>query len=104
MQSAPDGLRLWVRVQPKAARASLGGVRTGADGRTRILAKVRAAPDKGAANAELCALIAKRLGTPRSAVSVVAGQASREKTVLIAGAASDCRLDAVAAMLQEPAP
>ncbi|WP_306014858.1 DUF167 domain-containing protein [Oceanicaulis sp. MMSF_3324] len=101
-QTVEDGLRLFVRVQPKAARAHLGGGREGADGRVRLVAKVRSAPDKGAANTELCALIAKALGVPKSTVSVIAGATQREKTLLVRTAATNPLLDVVSGLLHHP--
>jgi uncharacterized protein YggU (UPF0235/DUF167 family) len=50
-----------------------------------LKARVRATPEKGAANAALEALIARVLGVPKSSVSVIAGGTSRLKTVTIAG-------------------
>jgi uncharacterized protein YggU (UPF0235/DUF167 family) len=46
---------------------------------------VRAAPESGAANRALEALIAKAADVPRSAVTVVAGAAARVKVLRIAG-------------------
>ena len=103
-QAVEDGLRVFVRVQPKASRAGFDGVREGADGRVRLVAKVRAAPDKGAANSELCALTAKTLGVPKSTVSVIAGSTQREKTLLVRTAESDPLLDALTALLHDPRP
>jgi uncharacterized protein (TIGR00251 family) len=101
-QAVEDGLRLFVRVQPKASRAGFDGVREGADGRVRLVAKVRAAPDKGAANTELCALTAKTLRVPKSTVSVIAGSTQREKTLLVRTSESNQLLDAVSALLHHP--
>lgn len=101
-QAVEDGLRLFVRVQPKASRAGFDGAREGADGRVRLIAKVRAAPDKGAANSELCALTAKALGVPKSTVSVIAGASQREKTLLVRSEAPNRLLDAVSALLHHP--
>ena len=42
-------------------------------------------PDKGKANAAVVALLARALGVPKSAVSVVSGETSRLKTLAIAG-------------------
>ena len=103
-QAVAEGLRLFVRVQPKASRAGVEGVREGADGRVRLIVKVRAAPDKGAANSELCALTAKMLDVPKSTVSVVAGSTQREKTLLIRSSGSNQLLDAVTALLHDPRP
>ena len=68
----------------------------------RSAARVRAAPDKGAANTELCALTAKTLGVPKSTVSVIAGATQREKTLLVRSEESIQLLDAVTALLHDP--
>jgi hypothetical protein len=51
------------------------------DGRIRI--SLTAPPVDGEANAALCRFVAAELGVPRSAVRVVAGEKSREKTLRI---------------------
>lgn len=57
----------------------------GADGRRRLKVRVTEAPDRGRANKAVCRLIARELGVPAGAVTVVAGQTGREKTVSAAG-------------------
>jgi uncharacterized protein YggU (UPF0235/DUF167 family) len=47
--------------------------------------RVSAVPDKGKANAAVVALLAKALGVPKSAVSVVSGETARIKTVTVIG-------------------
>ncbi|RRH94642.1 DUF167 domain-containing protein [Mesorhizobium tamadayense] len=83
-----DGIDLYVRLTPKAAVDRIEGVETAADGRSHLKARVRAVPEKGAANAALERLVAKALGVPGSAVSVVAGGTSRLKTLRILGDAA----------------
>lgn len=78
-----------VRLTPRAAKDAIGGQKAGADGRTYLVAHVRAVPEKGAANAALEKLLANWLGVPPSTVSVIAGATSRMKTVLVAGDAAD---------------
>ncbi|WP_192181912.1 DUF167 family protein [Mesorhizobium amorphae] len=80
-----DGVDLFVRLTPKAALDRLEGVETAADGRSHLKARVRAVPENGAANVALEKLVAKALGVPVSAVSVVAGGAARLKTLRIFG-------------------
>lgn len=80
-----DGIDLFVRLTPKAAVDRLEGVETAADGRCHLKARVRAVPENGAANAALERLVAKALGVPVSAASVVAGATSRLKTLRVAG-------------------
>ncbi|MGX5801498.1 DUF167 family protein [Bradyrhizobium sp. Arg314] len=80
-----NGIDLYVRLTPKAALDRIDGVGTTADGRSYLKARVRAVPENGAANAALERMLAKALGVPGSAVSVVAGGTSRLKTLRIAG-------------------
>ena len=81
----PDGIVLTLRLTPKAARDSIDGVGALSDGRAVLLARVRAVPDKGEANQALCALLARTLRVPKSAVTVAAGATARLKQVRIAG-------------------
>ena len=74
-----------MRLTPKAAFNRIEGITELADGRSVMQARVRAAPEKGKANAALEALLAKALGVPKSAVSVIAGGTSRLKSVRVAG-------------------
>ena len=80
-----DGIDLFIRLTPKSSVDRLEGVETSADGRSHLKARVRAVPENGAANAALERLVAKTLGVPVSAVSVVAGGTSRLKTLRVAG-------------------
>ena len=96
-----DGIELFVRLTPRAGIDALDGVQSGADGRARLAARVRALPAQGAANTALEALLAKAFGVPKRAVTVTAGATSRLKTVRISGDAA--RLEAAAAALAGPA-
>ena len=81
----PGGLLLAVRLTPRAARDALDGIATLSDGRPVALARVRALPADGAANAALIALLAKGLRLPKSAITIAAGHAARLKQVRITG-------------------
>jgi len=70
-----------VLVQPRASRARIGPRH---DGRIKIA--VTAPPVDGEANAAVIDLVAKALGVPRGAVEVIAGVASRRKTLRVTGA------------------
>ena len=76
----PDGVAIDVRVIPRAGRSGIAGTRDGA-----LLVRLNTAPVDNAANTELIAVIADALGVPKRTVSLVSGQKSRRKTVLIAG-------------------
>jgi uncharacterized protein YggU (UPF0235/DUF167 family) len=80
-----NALVLTVRLTPKAAEDAIDGVGTLSDGRMVVRARVRAVPEKGAANAALEALIAKSLKRPKSSVEVIAGGTARLKQVRVAG-------------------
>jgi len=74
------GVRLAVRVVPRASRSAVAGVRGG-----RLMVRVTAPPVEGAANDAVLEVIADALGVPRRAVSLLAGETQRDKTVVIVG-------------------
>lgn len=80
-----NGIELFIRLTPKSSMDRLEGMETSSDGRSHLKARVRAVPENGAANAALERLVAKTLGVPASAVSVVAGGTARLKTLRIVG-------------------
>ncbi len=80
IQSTPDGVLINVRVIPRAGRSGLSGTRGDA-----LLARLQAPPVDGKANDELIDLIAEALGVPARAVSIVAGERSRQKRVRVSG-------------------
>jgi uncharacterized protein YggU (UPF0235/DUF167 family) len=93
-----DGaIELRVRLTPKAARDGIEGVERLADGALVLKARVRAVPEKGKANAALCALVAKALSLPKGSVAVTAGARARLKTVTVSADARRLgeRLDAL---------
>jgi uncharacterized protein YggU (UPF0235/DUF167 family) len=85
VKAGPGGIDLYVRLTPKAAFDRIDGAETTADGRSHLKARVRAVPENGAANKALERLVAKTLGVPTSAVSVVAGGTARLKTLRVIG-------------------
>jgi hypothetical protein len=72
-------LTINVKISPKSARSEVVG--TLADGALRV--KVTAAPEKGKANEELCNVMAKHFGVPRSSVRILAGATSQRKRIRI---------------------
>ncbi|MGQ0675473.1 MAG: DUF167 family protein [Rhodospirillales bacterium] len=85
----PGGVRLSVRLTPKASAERLGGVVAGADGRPALKARVSAPPEDGKANAALLKLLARRSRLPPSSFSIVSGHARRTKLVAVAGDPAD---------------
>lgn len=81
----PGGLRLNIRLTPKAGRDDITGVKPTADGTLELCASVTAAPEKGRANEALLRLLAKSLNRPLRDLELVAGATDRHKQVLVAG-------------------
>lgn len=84
-----DGLQLSVRLTPRGGRDGIDGIETLSDNRPVLLARVRAVPEDGAANAALMALIAKACGVPKAKVALISGATSRIKTIGIKGEPDD---------------
>ena len=73
------GTLIRLRVQPRASRERLEGVR---DGQVRL--RLTAAPVDGAANAACIAFLAELLDISRARIQLQAGEKSREKLIHIA--------------------
>lgn len=88
-----------MRLTPKAGRDSIEGIASLADGRTALAVKVRAAPDKGAANRALTELLSARLRIPKSTITVAAGHTARLKQIRLDGDPAELigKLEALAA-------
>ena len=80
IEARPDGVVISVKVSAGASRDRILGEHDGA-----VKLSVSAAPEKGKANKAVCALLARTLGVAKSQVSVVAGETSRDKKVLVRG-------------------
>lgn len=80
-----DGARLRVRLTPRGGRSGLDRIVQLADGRWAAQVRVAAPPVDGAANAALILYLAQALAVPKSAISVIAGQTSRLKTIAVTG-------------------
>jgi uncharacterized protein YggU (UPF0235/DUF167 family) len=80
-----SGLTVRLRVTPRGGADAIEGTATLSDGRPVLLARVRALPADGAANAAVEALVAAAAGAPKRAARVTAGKTQRTKTVEIDG-------------------
>jgi uncharacterized protein (TIGR00251 family) len=80
IQTSAHGITIDVRVIPRAARPGVAGTRGDA-----LLVRLQAPPVDGAANTELIGIVARVLGVSRGAVSIIAGERSRQKRLLITG-------------------
>jgi uncharacterized protein len=85
MSVSRDHLDLEVRLTPRAGRDAVDGEARLSDGRSVLAVRVRAVPEKGAANAALLALLAKTCGVGVSSASLLSGATSRLKRVRVKG-------------------
>jgi len=74
-----------VRVTPKGGRDGVDGWALDPAGRAFLKVRVSAPAADGAANAALCALVAKALRRPKSAVRIVSGETARLKMLEVEG-------------------
>ncbi|MDQ3706625.1 MAG: DUF167 domain-containing protein [Chloroflexota bacterium] len=80
VQSIPGGVTIRVFVAPRSSANKVMGEHNGA-----IKVALTAPPVEGAANKALVEFLAKLLGVPRSSISLVSGETSRQKTVRALG-------------------
>ena len=77
-------LVLDIKAVPRSRTAEVSDVM--ANGVLKV--KVTAAPEKGRANEEICALLAEYLSAPKRSVEVIHGHSSPQKRVRIMGVAA----------------
>lgn len=88
---AGDGVVLTLHVQPGAKRSELAGVYGDA-----LKIRIAAPPVDGKANEAVVAFVARRLGVPRQAVSLVSGESARRKRVRVEGVNAEAAVAAFA--------
>jgi uncharacterized protein (TIGR00251 family) len=84
VRAVPGGVRLTVRVQPRAATSAIAGVHGEA-----MKVRLTAPPVDGAANEALVNLLAEYFRIPRRAITIVSGTSARTKVVELAGVTED---------------
>lgn len=90
-----DGIRLAVRLTPRASRDGLDGVGADADGRPFLRIRLTAPPVEGAANLALIDFLAGILSVRKKDIVIRSGETGRLKILEIAG-----KPDALAARLE----
>jgi len=78
-------VQIAVRVTPRGGRDGVDGWFRDDAGRLLLKVRVAAAAAEGQANAAVLALLAKALGRPKSALTLISGQTARVKRVEVAG-------------------
>ena len=84
VQPTVRGVRVSVRVQPRASTTGVVGIHGDA-----IRVRLTAPPVDGAANQALIELLRKTLGIPAGAITIVSGLSSRTKVVELEGVTED---------------
>jgi uncharacterized protein len=84
------GTRIPLRVQASARDNEVVGMRGGV-----LIVRVTAPAVDGRANESLRRLVAKRLRLPKSAVTIIRGQRSRDKVIEVDGLDQSTLLDAL---------
>jgi hypothetical protein len=85
LTAAADGVRVAIRLTPRARADRLDGIARLADGAPVLKVLVTAPAAEGRANHALLQLLAREWDLPRRDLAIVGGQKSRRKTVCIAG-------------------
>lgn len=80
MQERQNGVTIECYVTPRAAKSKIKGVRVGA-----LAVALNAPPVEGKANKALIEFIADLLSIPKSRVSIIKGETSRNKLVFVKG-------------------
>lgn len=80
IQAIPTGVSIRIYVAPRSSANKVVGMHNGS-----LKVALTAPPVEGAANRALVEFLAKLLGVPRGAVSLVSGESSRHKTVHVVG-------------------
>lgn len=82
-----EAVSFQVVVVPRASRSRIVGLHG-----TALKVTLAAPPVDGEANAELCAVLAKALGVPKRALSIVTGEHAKAKTVQVQGVSREAIL------------
>jgi len=83
--AVPDGVRLALRLTPRAARNGVDGIVSDAEGRPLLKLRLVAPPVEGAANEALIAFLAKTLALRKADITIRSGETSRVKILHLAG-------------------
>ena len=84
-----DGIMLRVRLAPNSSCCRLNGIFVDADGIEFLKISIVSVPEKGKANKELIALLAKKLGVAKSQCEIIGGELDRYKKIKIVANSND---------------
>ena len=81
VRASKEGAVVSVTASPGSSKPGVGEIRGGA-----LHVRLKSAPEKGRANAELVELLAKTFGVRKADVEITAGTSSKKKRALVRGA------------------
>lgn len=96
LSACPEGALIMLRVQPGSPKNETQGIHN-----NRLKVRLTSPPVEGRANDCLIGFLSKLLGIKKSALALIAGHKSRDKTVKISGASVGEVEKAIAKVLEE---
>lgn len=91
MAAVAGGVRLAVKLTPKASRNRIEGIAADGDGVGSLKISVTAVPEDGKANKALIDLLAKSWKIAKRSIQITSGATDRRKILFIEGDAEDLR-------------
>jgi uncharacterized protein (TIGR00251 family) len=85
IEKTADGVRLHIRVTPRASRTGVAGIAADPDGQHFLKVTVTGPAEAGRANVAVIKLLSKTWKFPKSAARIASGSTGRRKTLEIAG-------------------
>ena len=83
VEKTKQGIVLRVRIAPNSSSCSIGGIQISPDGDEYLKISVHSVPEKGKANKELVAFLAKLLRLAKSKFRIISGETDRNKKILL---------------------
>lgn len=84
-----EGVKVRLRVQPRASRNAITGVTENGDGDLVLRIAVTAVPEDGKANAAVVKLLAKAWKMAKGNFAVISGKTDRNKVLMVSGSTKD---------------
>lgn len=78
LEETATGVRIRIKVQPRASKNEIRGIREGA-----LHVKLTASPTEGAANKQLAGFLSKKLKVAKSRIEILSGEKARHKRIFI---------------------
>lgn len=79
-KKSSEGIILPVKLTPKSSKNEIIGWENGF-----LKIKISAVPEKGQANAELIRFLSKIFSLPKTSITILSGETSRQKMILLKG-------------------